>query len=155
MNSATLTRHLRSSGRACMHVLYGLHNLRIFELVHLKVDISLSIDRFLMSVRQRYTQSFALKFTETAESASCLLSLFYKSTFCNVSLLSVWPKIMEYFKSKWVHQFLHKSHLNHFPPPPHYIAIVYYFFNHYNTTSKYIFVQNYLKIKSQYNSSVF
>ncbi len=40
-------------------------------------------------------------------------------------------------------------------PPPHYIAIVYYFFNRYNTTSKYIFVQNYLKIKSQYNSSVF
>ncbi len=58
MKLATLTPHLRS-GRACMNVSYGLHNLGIyfpFELVHLKVDISLSIDIFLMSVRQRYTE---------------------------------------------------------------------------------------------------
>ncbi len=71
-----------------MHVSYGLYNLRIcfqFELVNLKVDISISIDIFLMSVRQRYTQSFVLRFTETkmAERALCLLSLFYKSAmFC-------------------------------------------------------------------------
>ncbi len=81
-----------------------------------------------MSVRQRYTRSFALKFTETetTESASCLLSLFYKSAmFCcycectqinvkslqirNVLLLSVRPKMREYFKSKWSLRRLHLS----------------------------------------------
>lgn len=33
-------------------------------------------------------------------------------------------KLLEYFKSKWAHQLLHKSHLNR--SPPHYIAIVYF-----------------------------
>ncbi len=116
MKSATLTRHLRSSGCSCMHVSYGLHNLRIcfpIELVHLKVDISLSIVYiFLMSIRQRYTRSFALKFTETetAKSTSCLLSLFYKSVFCcycectqiNVESLQIRKMYYSYlYEQKW------------------------------------------------------
>ncbi len=80
----------------------------------------------LMSVRQRYTRSFALKFTDIkmAETASCLLS-FHKSAFCcycecayinrvftdlkDILPLSVWPKMTEYFKSKRAHRRLHLS----------------------------------------------
>ncbi len=41
-----------------MHVLHGLRNLRIFELVHLKVDISLSIDIFFYVCKAKiYTVS--------------------------------------------------------------------------------------------------
>ncbi len=91
MKSATLdNRHLRGSDApVCMfHTAYIIGEYCFpFELVHLKVDISLSIDTFFMSVNQVYTEfrSFMLKFTktETTESASCLLSLFYKSAmFC-------------------------------------------------------------------------
>ncbi len=72
-----------------MHVSFGLYSLRIcppFELVHLKVDILLSIDIFLMSVRQRYTQSFALKFTETEAAESASFTYFTRA--CFVVILS-------------------------------------------------------------------
>ncbi len=71
-----------------MHVSYGLHNLIIFffpfELVHLKVDISLSIDIFFCVCKAKiYTVLHSE--TETAESAPCLLSLILQKR--NVLLL--------------------------------------------------------------------
>ncbi len=118
MKSATLTRHLRSSGCTSMHVSYGniiweyLFSIwtGLFESRHF------ALYRYIfMSVRQTYTEfrSFALKFTEIkmAESASCLLSLFYKSAmFCcycectqiNVESLQIRKMYYSYlYDQKW------------------------------------------------------
>ncbi len=54
-----------------------------FELVYLSVDISLSIEIFYVCKASIHcVLRFKFTETETAESAFCLLSLFYKSTFC-------------------------------------------------------------------------
>ncbi len=98
-----------------------------FELVHLKVDTSRSIDIFLMSVRQRYIQSFALKLTDRDGRKRILFAFIIlqkrilwllwvhtnkRRVFTDlkdVLLLSLWAK-MEYIRSKWAHRRLHLSY---------------------------------------------
>ncbi len=130
MKSATPTRHLRSSGRACMHVTdYIIWKYLFSILIGLFESRHFALNRytFFMSVRQVYTEfrSLALKFTETetAESASCLLSVLYKTTmfccYCECTQINSLYKFKrfitlvsknEYFKSKWAHRRLHPSH---------------------------------------------
>ncbi len=123
MKSETRTRHHRSSGYACIHVSYRLHHLQniclTFELVHLNAHISLFIDIFVIFVIHRYTRRFMFKFTEaeTVESASSLLSLFYKSTFCcycectqiNVESLQIW-KMFKSYLHKWGSIWRNREH---------------------------------------------
>ncbi len=119
MKSATLTRHFCSSDLhlsdaffiqsvmlpVCMfhtddiiwEYLYSIW-IGSFESRHFTL--------YRLSVRQRYTPSFALKFpeTKTAESTSFFLSLFYKSTFycyyectqINVESLQIWKMYNSY-----------------------------------------------------------
>ncbi len=131
MKSATLTIHICSSGCVCLQVSYRLHNLRIF-VFHLNWFIwkltfrSLQL-HLLMSVRQIYTE-FCVQVHRDWD-RKCILFAFIYFLMRNVLfllwvhksklrvftdlkdllLLSMWAKMREYFKSKWVHRCLHLS----------------------------------------------
>ncbi len=85
--------------------------------------------RYVLSVRQvAYTQSFVLKFTDR-DGRKHIMFAFIILQKCNVLLLlwvhtnkrrvftdsknvllsSVWPKMLEYFRSTWAHRRLHLS----------------------------------------------
>ncbi len=120
MKSATQTHHLCSES-TCMHVSYRLHNMRLF-VFHLNWFISLY--GCIMFVRKVNTE-FHVHRPRWQKAHSCLLSLFYKSAmfycYCEYALinvefyskdallLSVWPEMTEYFRSKWAHRRLHLS----------------------------------------------
>ncbi len=99
-----------------------------FALVHLKVYILLAIDMFFISVRQVYTEFHAQVHRDQDRRNRILIAfiilqkrnvllllwvhtnkrrIFTDSK--DVLLLSVWPKMREYFKSKWPHRRLHLS----------------------------------------------